>query len=201
MTTIDLSLPRLSYATRDAIRTNAAGRLDVAIYALANGQCDSLDEARDLIHESVDDGTATIGLSTDELLDLIHEEEDDLGIPPEITTWSEITAAIERTASLCLTSIAARHALEVLDVLEDLLEDRELPVSAIKTGLSYRHFRHNAGRDEGDWNVFEYRNEAEKVYMDLHRYVGDLGEDIELYVEEPIPAGSFNPEIETFDAS
>ncbi|MEM9556105.1 MAG: hypothetical protein AAGC60_17745 [Acidobacteriota bacterium] len=200
MTTIDLSVPRLSYAVRDAIQDHAATCLQESICSLFD--FGSIDQAREFLDSYHDDGTSIVELKTDEKLDLIYEWADDLGLTPTIADWGQITKLIDDTASFCLHSSAAHDAHSVLNDLEDLLDDKGLTVSAVRTGNPFACFRHFGERSEECWYVFEYRNlDGEGVHVDLYQYAGHLGSDIELYVEEPIPAGSFDPEIEHFDAA
>lgn len=183
----------------EAINTACSRQFDLLFSQLEDGVVQTIDSCRETLQDWTEDETLAIDLTLEDQLSLLEEHGPDHDLTLEPVDWDTLRIRIESLSASLIAMEGERRALEVFDEVADLLDDFDLPCTALLSANPYGCFRHYAERDEAPWHVYEYRNiEGEGIHIDL--YEQDLY-GIRIYVRHQLLPDSVSLEEDTWDAT
>ena len=157
-------------------------------------------ELYDLLSETYCDDTLAMDLSLDERLDLAEEYADDYGFELGEVTINNIRSRVETLAILVIHQLGLERAHEHLSTLMTAMDEHALSISHLRSDNPHGWARHYAERDEGPFQVYEYRNlEGEQIHVDLWEYYAIPGHS--LYFEVWLDPEDVSVEENRFDAT
>jgi hypothetical protein len=168
LSSLDPRHPHLSTAANEAIDTACARQLELIEYRLRHDPRATLEECREALEDWALDECLVIDLDLDEQLTVLEEYGDDYGLDLDGLTLDNLRSRIESLSALVISYLGEERARNAFQVVEDLLEDLDLPLSALLPDNPYSCFAHHAERDEPPWQVYEYRAIEGELDVDLY---------------------------------
>ncbi|MDY7091805.1 MAG: hypothetical protein SX243_02420 [Acidobacteriota bacterium] len=168
LASLDSHHPHLSAAANEAIDTACARQLELIEYRLRHDPRATLEECREALEDWALDECLVIDLDLDEQLTILEEYGDDYGLDLNGLTLDNLRTRIESLSALVISYLGEARARSALQVVEDLLDDLDLPLSALLPDNPYSSFAHHAERDEPPWQVYEYRQVEGELDVDLY---------------------------------
>ncbi len=174
--------------------------LDDATDHLERQDIEDTHDLYDMLGETPFDDTLAVDLSLDDRLSLAEQYADDYGFELGEVEIAHLRSRIETLAILVIHQLGLERAHEHLSALLTAMEEHGLSISQLRSNNPHGWARHYAERDEGSFQVYQYRNlEGEKIHVDLYEYHAIPGQTF--YFEVPVSPEDVRAEENYFDAA
>jgi len=190
---------RLSAEAEEAVATACARQLELVQDRLRFDKQATLEECREAAEDWYVDECLILDLDLDDRLTLLGHYAQDYDLELGAVTIEELRSRIETMTAMVVGYLGEERARDAFREIEELLDEKDLPVEDLLADNPYELFRHYAERQEPPWSVYEYRNlEGEGIHVDLYEMTVA---GVSFYVRQQLEQGSLSAEEETWQAT
>ncbi len=190
---------RLSAEAEEAVATACARQLELVQDRLRFDKQATIEECREAAEDWYVDECLILDLDLDHRLTLLDHYAQDYDLELGAVTIGELRSRIETMTAMVVGYLGEERARDAFREIEELLDEKDLPVEDLLADNPYELFRHYAERDEPPWSVYEYRNiEGEGIHIDLYEMTVA---GVNFYVRQQLEHGSLSAEEETWQAT